>query len=102
MLNLLYLALKALMSEMLDDRLVRRIYEMRLMTINGEYAPDAAGMSAQALNVSRHIMTAPLQKVFNITVEQPVLQEMEEALDRHRKRMLDRRIRSLEVLERFL
>ena len=39
MLNLLYLAVRALLNPHLDDRLVRRIFEMRAMTINGEYAP---------------------------------------------------------------
>ena len=39
MLNLLYLACKALSNPHLDDRLVRRIFELRALVINGEY-PD--------------------------------------------------------------
>lgn len=39
MLNLLYLACRALENEKLDNRLVRRIFELRAMVINGEY-PD--------------------------------------------------------------
>lgn len=39
MLNLLYLAFKALLNPRLDDRLVRRIFELRALVINGEY-PD--------------------------------------------------------------
>ena len=35
MLNLLYLSVKALLNPNLDNRLVRRIYELRAMTING-------------------------------------------------------------------
>ena len=49
MLNLLYLSLKALLNPSLEDRLVRRIYELRMMTVNGEYAPDAGAMSPSAL-----------------------------------------------------
>ncbi len=37
MLNLLYLACMALENERLDNRLVRRIFELRAMVINGEY-----------------------------------------------------------------
>ena len=102
MLNLLFLALKALLSDRLDDRLVRRVYEFRLMTINGEYAPDPEKMSASALNICRYIMTAPLEKVFNFSLEEPVLAELETLLDRHRSRVLDRRIKSLEILEQFV
>lgn len=39
MLNLLYLSCRALTNPHLDDRLVRRIFELRAMVINGEY-PD--------------------------------------------------------------
>lgn len=38
-LNLLYLTLKALLKPALDNRLVRRIYELRVLVLSGEY-PD--------------------------------------------------------------
>lgn len=37
MLNLLYVSLKALLNDTIPNPLVRRIYEMRAMVINGEY-----------------------------------------------------------------
>lgn len=37
MLNLLYMTLKALLSPALDNRLVRRIYELRVLVLAGEY-----------------------------------------------------------------
>lgn len=37
MLNLLYVSLKALLNDRIPNPLVRRIYEMRAMVINGEY-----------------------------------------------------------------
>lgn len=39
MLNLLYAAFKALLNPKLDSRLVRHIYELKMMVMNGEY-PD--------------------------------------------------------------
>ena len=36
-LNLLYLTLKALLKPALEDRLIRRIYELRILVLSGEY-----------------------------------------------------------------
>lgn len=99
MLNLLYLAVRALLNPHLDDRLVRRIFEMRAMTINGEYAPEEGTMSPETLYVCRYIMTAPLQKLFTFAVTPEVQRELEQTLDRHMKRVMDRRMRSLEILK---
>ena len=99
MLNLLYLAVRALLNPHLDDRLVRRIFEMRAMTINGEYAPEEGTMSPETLYVCRYIMTSPLQKLFTFAVTPEVQRELEQTLDRHMKRVMDRRMRSLEILK---
>ena len=102
MLNLLYLSLKALLNPHLDNRLVRRIYELRIMTINGEYAPDESGMSPSALYTCQFIMGAPMEKLYTFTVTPEILEELERLLDRHMKKVLDRRMKSLEILESFL
>ena len=102
MLNLLYLSLKALLNPSLEDRLVRRIYELRMMTVNGEYAPDAGAMSPSALYTCQYIMGAPMEKLYTFTVKPEVLEELEKLMNRHRKKVLDRKIRSLEILESFL
>lgn len=102
MLNLLYLSVRALLNPHLDNRLVRRIFEMRAMTVNGEFAPDEQAASPEALYVCRYVMTAPLQKLFTFAVTPEVLKELEQMMDRHMKRTLDRRMKSLEILKTFL
>ncbi len=101
MLNLLYLTLKALLNPRLDNRLIRRIYELRLMAINGEYAPDPRGLSEAALYTCRYIMEAPLEKLYTFSLSPEVLGELERVLDRHMKLVLDKRMKSLGVLEAF-
>ena len=59
-------------------------------------------MSPETLYVCRYVMTAPLQKLFTFSVTPEVLSELESVVDRHRKRVVDRRMKSLEVLETFL
>ncbi|MGN0375487.1 MAG: DNA repair protein RecO [Butyrivibrio sp.] len=39
MLNLIYAAFRALLNDKLDDRLVRYVYELKMLVLNGEY-PD--------------------------------------------------------------
>ena len=56
-------------------------------------------MSPETLYVCRYIMTAPLQKLFTFAVTPEVQKELEQTLDRHMKRVMDRRMKSLEILK---
>lgn len=102
MLNLLYLSLRALLNPNLDNRLVRRIFELRMMTINGEYAPAKEEFSPQALYVVEYIMFSPLEKLFTFSVTAEVLAELEKRMERYRRKTLDRAMKSLQILEMFI
>ena len=99
MLNLLYLSVKALLHRTLDNALVRRIFEIRLMVINGEYAPCMEGLSESALYTIQYVCTCPLEKLFTFTVSEDVLREISEVIDRHTDRILDRPLKSRKLLE---
>ena len=98
-LNLLYLSLKALLHSRLDNRLVRRIFELRLMTINGEYAVQTEQLSEGALYTVQYIQRAPMEKLYTFTVTPEILQELGCAIDRHMERVLDRPLRSRKILD---
>ena len=101
MLNLLYLSIKALLNASLDDRLVRRVFELRLMTINGEFAPETEKLSPGALYTIQYIMYSPMEKLFTFQVRKEILRELEKTADRHMSRVLDRRLKSREILEQM-
>lgn len=98
-LNLLYLSLKALLHEQLDNRLVRRIFELRLMTINGEYAVQTETLSGGALYTVQYIQQAPLEKLYTFAVTPEILRDLGGMLDRHMERVLDRPLRSRKILD---
>ena len=98
-LNLLYLSLKALLHEQLDNRLVRRIYELKLMTINGEYAVQTEQLSEGALYTVQYIQRAPMTKLYTFAVTPEILRELGRVIDEHMARVLDRPLKSRKILD---
>ena len=100
-LNLLYISLKALLNPKIPDRLVRCIYEIRLMEINGEYPTDVVSDSSlsEAARYSFYfILTSPLKKLYSFTVSEEVLKEIETQQQRIRRRIVNHNFKSLDVL----
>ena len=102
MLNLLYLSLRALETPAFPRRLIRYIFEIRLLVINGEFPTDLAydpGLHESTRYALQFIIATPLRKLYSFTVTDEVLDEMARLEDRVRKRTIDSRLRSLEILE---
>lgn len=98
-LNLLYLSLKAILRPEVDNRLIRRIFEIRIMTINGEYALDGQNVGPEARYVIDYIMHAKLTKLYTFTVTPEVQKELDVCTQKHMERVLDRPLKSLKILE---
>ena len=101
MLNLLYVSLKALLNEKLDDALVRRIFEMRLLSLNGEYFPDREQMSGQMYSICRYITDSPMGKLYSFSVSREILKELEKICASALKRTIDRQLKSEKIMEMF-
>ena len=102
MLNLLYVSLKALENKNLSNRLVRCVFEMRMMVINGEFPTDLASdpsLSEAARYMIAFVTSSPLKTLYTFTVTEAVLEEVEKVQTRIRTRTLDRPMKSLDVLE---
>lgn len=100
MLKLLYQSLRALMHEKIPNRLVRYIFEMKAMVLNGEFpGMPANGNYEESTSYTVHyIMTSPVEKLYTFTVTDTVLAQLAQIADDYRKRYLDRTFKSLEIL----
>ena len=100
MLKLLYQSLRALMHEKLPNRLVRYIFEMKAMVLNGEFPgmPENGNYEESTGYAVYYIMASPVEKLYTFTVTDTVLAQLAQIADDYRKRYLDRTFKSLEIL----
>lgn len=103
LLNLLYFSLKALLKDSIPDRLVRCVFELRALLIEGEYPgiPDRTGILDSTRYAMNFIATSPLNKLFSFSVTEEVLGQLDIITKEYRERYIDRPLKSLEMLETF-
>lgn len=101
MLKLMYQSLKALMHEGIPNRLVRYIFELKAMVINGEFpGMPAKGTFQEATGYTvAYIENSTIEKLYTFTVKEEVLTELEMIANDYRKRYLDRTFKSLEIVD---
>ncbi len=99
-LKLLYQSLRALTCSTIPRRLVRCVFEIRLVVQNGEFP----GMPAEKLDPATRyaiefIVCTPVERLYTFTVREEVLSELERAAGKYRKDCLPGNFHSLEVLQ---
>ena len=101
MLGLLYQSLRALVKPSLDNKLIKVIYEMKSMVVNGEFPgiPSDMKLSASAEYAVNFIVNTPIEKLFTFAVSDEVLAELTELSARYVKRYIDRRFKSMDLLD---
>ena len=116
--KLLYLALLALTKKTMPARLIRRVYELRAIAIYGEgmaaegcyYSSRYNGLRSEnyagsvevsetTLYTVRFIEQTPLKELFSFRVSDEVMNELERITGDHMENHVERRFKSLEVLE---
>ena len=114
MLNLLYVSLKALANKKIPDTLVKCIFELRMIALNGEcpevfackncggtchgQAPDGIQLEESTVYTLQYIVTAPLEKLYTFTVSENVLTELKMVLKRICAKHLDKQMKSEAML----
>ncbi len=132
MLKLLYQSLRAVLKDSIPNRLVRRIFELKAVCINGE-APqvfqcvvcgdtdregqfsvkkggkvceecvggvfDGMELQDSTWHALQYIVGSSVEKLYTFTVSEAVLKELETVMERYLDVYVDKRFKSLEILE---
>ncbi len=101
MMKLFYQSLRALCAPSLNDRLIRYIYELKSIVVNGEYpgAPDNMILSGSALYTLDFIANSPIESLYSFKVTESVLDEIGNVAEMYRKIYMEHSFRSLDILE---
>lgn len=104
MLKLLYQSLRALQHQGLSDALVRYIFEIKALAINGEYPGIPKGEHPYLVSTEyavNYIVNSTVEKLYTFNVTEPVLEELSQIAAVFRKRFIDRKMKSLEILHQI-
>lgn len=102
-LKLLYMSLLALKKKLPTKELVRRIYELRIMAIGGEYDELPLGSVGDTCKYTwNYIIHSPIERLFSFTITDEALCELSKAVGDMVKKYIDRPMNSLRILEDML
>ena len=101
MMKLLYQSLRALSVPSIPRELVRYIYEIKSIVVNGEFpgVPQEKKLENSTEYALQFIVESPIEKLFTFNVSESVLGELEQLSDFYRKKIMDREFKSLEILK---
>lgn len=101
MLKLVYQSLRALCAPALPNELVRSIFELKAIAVNGDVPRPPAGrrLEESTLYALSYIAQSPIEKLYTFTVSDKVLDELKGIASEYRKRFMDRSFKSLEILK---
>ena len=110
MLKLLYYSLRALSIPSLEERLVKCVFELKVLVLNGLCpAPDrmfsgtgvytfAQGTKAGARKAYEYVISSEVEKLYTFTLSEEVLEEFENITSHLIKMNVDRQMKSLALL----
>ena len=104
MLSLLYQSLRALLLPSIPNELVRYIFEMKALAVNGEFpgVPKDITILSDTRYAIEYVATAGLDKLYTFVVSHDVLNELSQCAGEYRKRFLLKKFKSLDILEEMI
>ncbi|MCR4651827.1 MAG: DNA repair protein RecO [Lachnospiraceae bacterium] len=100
LLKLLYQSLRALESSQIPNDLVRAVWELKSLTVNGEYAGALAGNTYDptTLYAIDYIIRTPVKSLYTFTVKEKNIKELLIEGRRAIKAVTDHEFKSLEMI----
>lgn len=100
MLKLLYQAMRALISDKFPNTLVKAVFEIKSIAINGEFpgVPENVRNEGTAYTIS-YIVNTPEEKLFSFALEDKVLEELAEVAEKYSARIMEHNFKSLAILK---
>ncbi len=101
MMKLLYQSLRALCVKSIPRELIRAVYEIKSIVVNGEYPgpPQDKRLSDTAIYTLQYISESSIEKLYTFVVVPEVLEELIEVSDMYRRRFMAHDFKSLEILK---
>lgn len=102
LLKLLYISLRALSSPHLENELVRSVFEMKAMLLDGEYPYEAAqdpSLQEATRYALAYVINTPVQKLYTFTLGPEILKEFQEVQERIKKKSIGREFKSMEIIK---
>lgn len=104
MLSLLYQSLRALLLPSIPNELVRYIYEMKALAVNGEFpgVPKDIPVLSDTGYAIEYVAAAGLDRLYTFVVSDEVLKELSQCAKEYRKKFGGKKFKSLEILEEMI
>ena len=101
MLKLLYASLKALEKPAIPNELVQYIFEMKTITVNGEFPGVIQGheLTESAAYTISYVQNSPIEKLYTFTVSEEVMGQLARECEHYRKKYMGHNFKSLEILQ---
>lgn len=101
MLKLLYQSLRAVCAPSLPNPLVKCVFELKAVAVNGEFpgVPQDRRLEESTVYALNYIEKSPVESLYTFAVTDSVLTELTQVAEEYRKRFMDRSFKSLEILK---
>ncbi len=99
MLKLLYQSMRALLKAAIPNQLVKPVFELKMMEINGEYLESPPGNLCDSTRYTwEYVLASPVEKLYTFRVSDQVLREFSGCVEENKKRFVDKTFHSLDIL----
>lgn len=100
MLKLVYQSLRALLKPALPNLLVRRVFELKAMVLNGEYTEEPPEQVCDSARYTwEYVIASGTENLYTFVLKDEVLQEFSRCVEKNRRRYVDHTFHSLDILE---